>query len=330
MGRSWSQLERKKTMAYTRKHRDKWQSIIRVQGHPHIAKSFTSRTDAKRWATETELKIRREDAGIAKIHFPKFDDVARRYIEEVSIHKKCHRDERYTILGLLQEAWSTYPIHRITPNIINRYKDKLSERVSGSTVNRRLDVISSMFTTFRKEWGHPVDNPVRVIRRPKKAAPRDRRFTDEELDKLIRGNKTSPQLRTIIQIALETGMRMSEILRIDSRLIENNTLKIPVAKTKPRTIPLTKEAVALIKNADLPFTLSKYALDKQFRRLCNTYGIKDAHFHDLRHQALTNFMKDKNLNVAETMMIAGHSDPRMLLRIYNNLEAGHVANKLNV
>ena len=28
-------------------------------------------------------------------------------------------------------------------------------------------------------------------------------------------------------------------------------------------------------------------------------------------------------------MIAGHSDPRMLLRIYNNLEAQHVANKLN-
>jgi len=50
-------------MAYIRKHRDKWQSIIRVQGHPHLAKSFTSRTDAKRWALETELKIRREDAG---------------------------------------------------------------------------------------------------------------------------------------------------------------------------------------------------------------------------------------------------------------------------
>ena len=105
-------------------------------------------------------------------------------------------------------------------------------------------------------------------------------------------------------------------------------LKIPVAKTKPRIIPLTPAALAEIKNADLPFTLSKYALDKQFRRLCNNYGIKDAHFHDLRHQALTNFMKDKGLNVPETMMIAGHSDPRMLLRIYNNLEVAHVAAKL--
>ena len=316
-------------MAYLRKHRDKWQSIIRVQGHPHLAKSFKSKTDATRWATETELKIRREDAGIAKIHFAKFEDLARKYIEEISVLKKCHRDERYTILGLLKEAWSSYPINKIKPATINKYKDTLAKRVSGGTINRRLDVISSMFTTFKKEWGFPVDNPVLAIRRPKRAAPRDRRFSEAELNLLIRGNHTTPELRSIINIALLTGMRLSEILRIDVRNIEGNTLSIPVAKTKPRVIPLTKDAAAEIKNADLPFRLSKYALDKKFRRLCKKYKIKDAHFHDLRHQALTNFMKDKGLNVPETMMIAGHSDPRMLLRVYNNLEAQHVADKLN-
>ena len=316
-------------MAYLRKHRDKWQSIIRVQGHPHLAKSFKSKTDATRWATETELKIRREDAGIAKIHFAKFEDLARKYIEEISVLKKCYRDERYTILGLLKEAWSSYAINKIKPATINKYKDTLAKRVSGGTINRRLDVISSMFTTFKKEWGFPVDNPVLAIRRPKRAAPRDRRFSEAELNLLIRGNHTTPELRSIINIALLTGMRLSEILRIDVRNIEGNTLSIPVAKTKPRVIPLTKDAAAEIKNADLPFRLSKYALDKKFRRLCKKYKIKDAHFHDLRHQALTNFMKDKGLNVPETMMIAGHSDPRMLLRVYNNLEAQHVADKLN-
>tara|TARA_R100001509_G_scaffold131278_1_gene84691 strand:- start:285 stop:1238 length:954 start_codon:yes stop_codon:yes gene_type:complete len=316
-------------MAYLRKHRDKWQTIVRIVGHPHICKSFKSKTDATRWATETELKIRREDAGIAKIHFAKFEDLARKYIEEISVLKKCHRDERYTILGLLKEAWSSYPINKIKPTTINKYKDTLAKRVSGSTVNRRLDVISSMFTTFKKEWGYPVDNPVLAIRRPKRAAPRDRRFSEAELNLLIRGNHTTPELRSIIKIALLTGMRLSEILRIDARNIEGNTLAIPIAKTKPRVIPLTKEALTEIKNADLPFRLTKYALDKKFRRLCKKYNIKDAHFHDLRHQALTNFMKDKGLNVPETMMIAGHSDPRMLLRVYNNLEAQHVANKLN-
>lgn len=255
-------------MSTIRKHYDKWQSIVRVTGHPAIYKSFKSKTDATRWAALTEVKLRREDAGIIKIKFPKFEDVARRYIEEVSIHKKCHRDERYTILGLLKQPWSAYPIHRIKPTTINKYRDTLGARVSAGTVNRRLDVISSMFTTFKKEWGYPVDNPVLAIRRPKRAAPRDRRFTDDELNLLIRGNHTTPELRSIINIALLTGMRLSEILRIDARMIEGNTLMIPVAKTKPRKIPLTGEALTEIKNADLPFRLTKYALDKKFRRLC--------------------------------------------------------------
>jgi len=34
-------------MATLRKHQNKWQSIVRVQGHPTLCKSFVSRTDAK-------------------------------------------------------------------------------------------------------------------------------------------------------------------------------------------------------------------------------------------------------------------------------------------
>ena len=40
-------------------------------------------------------------------------------------------------------------------------------------------------------------------------------------------------------------------------------------------------------------------------------------------------MLKKNLTVAETMLQAGHSDPRMLLRVYNNLRVEDVAKKLD-
>jgi len=186
-----------------------------------------------------------------------------------------------------------------------------------------------MYTTFKREWGYPVDNPVLQIRRPKKAEPRDRRLSSAEIDKLLRGNRTSPIMKSIIEIALETGMRLSEILRADHSYIEGHTLKIPIAKTKPRVIPLTKRALNLLREAELPFKISKWQVSKQFRKLCIGYGIKGAVFHTCRHNALTDFMMKHKLNVPETMKIAGHTDPRMLLRIYNNLEAHHVAKKLN-
>ena len=316
-------------MSTIRKQSKKWNAIVRVQGHPYISRTFVSKTDASRWANLTEVKLRREDAGISKMKFPKFEDVARRYIEEVSILKKCYRDERSKILQFVKESWAVYPINRILPHTINKWKENALKTLSGGSVNRKLDVISSMFTTFKREWGYPVDNPVLSIRRPKKAEPRDRRLSDAEIKKLLTGNRTSPIMRSIIEISLETGMRLSEILRADHQFIEGNTLKIPIAKTKPRVIPLTNKALKLLKDAELPFKISKWQVSKQFRKLCIGYGIKGAVFHTCRHNALTDFMRKHNLNVPETMKIAGHTDPRMLLRIYNNLEAQHVADKLN-
>ena len=316
-------------MATMRKHYGKWQTIVRIKGHPIVYKTFDQKTDAKRWAVETELKFRREDAGIAKIKFPLFREVGLRYLNEVSIHKKCFRVERVIISSLIREAWADYPLNKISPNIIGKYRDKQRKSVKENTINRRLDVVSTIFTTCKKEWGHPVDNPVLSIRRPKMPDPRDRRFTDAEINLLLRGNRTSDLLRTVIAIALETGMRPSEILRIHPENLNGNTLKIPVAKTRPRTIPLTQKALSLIKSYPLPFNISIDRLGKQFRKLCKHYNIKNAHFADLRHQSLTNFMKDKKLNVPETMLIAGHQDPRMLLKIYNNLQVDDVAKKLN-
>ena len=303
--------------------------MIRIAGHPQLIKIFDKHEDAKRWQLEAELKIRREEAGIAKVKFPLFRDVGLRYLNEVSVHKKCFRVERVIINSLPQEVWAEYPLNRISPNIIGKYRDRQRKTVKENTINRRLDVVSTIITTCKKEWGLPANNPVLSIRRPKNPPPRDRRFTDAELNLLLRGNRTSDLLRTVIAIALETGMRPSEILRIHSVHISGSTLKIPVAKTKPRTIPLAKKGLSLINSYPLPFNISIDRLGKQFRKLCKHYDIKDAHFADLRHQSLTNFMKDKNLNVPDTMLIAGHSDPRMLLRIYNNLRAEDVQKKLN-
>ena len=314
---------------FIRKRGNKWQSQVRIINRPCLSKSFASRTDAKRWSIAVEQKLRREDAGIAKIKFPTFREVANRYINEVSQYKRCFRVERNIINALLLESWAEYPIQRITSSVMSKYKSNLRKTIKENTLNRRLDVISTMFTTFRKEWGHPVDNPVLSIKRPRNPEPRDRRITDEEIHLLLRGNRTSEQLRTIIEVALETGMRQSEILNIHPEHIKDQTLFIPVAKTKPRLIPLTKKALSVLKNAKLPFNIDRHLLGKRFRRLYKHYRIKDLHFHDIRKNSLTDFMRVKGLNVPDTMLIAGHKDPRMLLNIYNNLQVADVAKKLN-
>ena len=316
-------------MSTIRKHYRKWQCLVRVKDHPQIIKSFKLREDAKRWGIETELKIRREDAGITKIKYPTFNEIGLRYISDVSITKKGFVNERNIIKALFHEVWTQYPINKITPDVIGKFRDRQLQIITGTSVCRKLDVISTIFTTCRKEWGYPAPNPVLSIRRPKKNEPRSRRLTEAELTLLIKGNSTDEIMRTIMQIMLETGMRSGEVIRISHDHLKGSTLFIPITKTVPRTIPLTKKGLELIKNATLPFNTTVDAIGKKFAKLCKKYKIKDAVPHDLRHNSLSDFMRVKNLNVPETMLIAGHKDPRMLLRIYNNLQVEHVAEKLD-
>ena len=75
-------------MGTIRKMGSNWQCMVRIKDHPQLSKSFKTNADAKRWGIETELKIRREDAEIAKISYPTFSDIGLRYITDVSIVKK--------------------------------------------------------------------------------------------------------------------------------------------------------------------------------------------------------------------------------------------------
>ena len=84
-------------MSTIRKHGEKWQSLVCISGHPQLSKSFASKADARQWALSTELKIRREDAGVLKIKYPYFKDIALCYINEVSTTKRSYKKERYLI-----------------------------------------------------------------------------------------------------------------------------------------------------------------------------------------------------------------------------------------
>ena len=316
-------------MAYIRKRLGKWQCVIRVKGKPPTTKTFLIKKDAKLWGKKTELHFFREDNDIQKSDYPLFKECLERYRDEVVICKRSRIMETKLISYLLKESFVNYKLNFVDSRVVALYRDRALKTLKSSSVRRRLAIVSHMYTIAKKEWGYKIENPVLNIRKPKSPEPRNRRFTNDELTKLIKGNRASPKLRLIIQIALETAMRQGEILRVKPEDINGNTLFIPIAKTKPRTIPLTLKAMSLLNNAELPFNITGNALSKQFKKLCDHYGIEDAHFHDLRRQSLTNFMLERNLSVAETMMIAGHSDPKMLLKTYNNLRVEDVAKKLS-
>jgi len=315
-------------MAYIRKRLGRWQSIVRVKGYPERTQTFDSKTDAKLWSKNIELELHREEHGLKKSNDPTFKEWIERYKKEIVIHKKSKIMESKLVKYILTEGFVNYRVDKVDSSLIAGYRDRALKSLKSSSVNRRLAVISHMYSIARKEWNYKVDNPVLGIRRPTNPEPRDRRFSKEELDKLLKGNRADPHMKFLIELALETTLRRSEIANIKPEHWRGQVLKIVKAKVKPRTIPLTKRAQELLKH-NLPIRKSANAILMAWKRLMKFYEIEDAHFHDLRHESISRFFSVKNLSVPEVQVLSGHLEPRTLLKVYANLKAEDLVHKLN-
>ena len=315
-------------MAYVRKRKGRYQCVVRVAGYPSITKTFDHKKDAVRFGKDLELKLIREEYDLEKKTFPTFKEVFERYRDEIVIHKKSKDMEQKLIKYILKEYFVRIRLDKVSPKVISEYRDNALKTLKASSVNRRLAIISHCFTICRKEWDYKIANPVLSIRRPVNPEPRDRHLTEAELKQLLQGNRASPVMKFIIELALETAMRRTEIASIKPEHVKGNLLKIPVAKTKARVIPLTPRAQELLKY-NLPIRMSSNAIHLSWVRLCKFYNIKDCHFHDIRHMALHNFANKKNVSVADCMIISGHVEPRTLLKIYAKSRASEIAEKLS-
>lgn len=328
-------------MATLRKRGDKWQVQVRRRGFTPQTRSFSQRRDAERWAILKEREFDRlESLGLAGTKACDLTLAALliRYQEKVSPLKRSGDREAYMVAALARAPFASSAAERITATELKAYRDKRLLTVRPSTVVRELGILQHAFEVARKEWGYEgLANPVKDVAKPKLPKGRTRRLRRGEEEQLIGGARLSRNrlLLPVMGIALETGMRLGEIVRAQWSEcdIERRVLLLPTTKNdKPRTVPLTLRAVAIIDgqrgNQSIRiFPTTVEAIKRAWHRLTIRSEVSDLHFHDLRHEAVSRLF-ERGLELPEVMMISGHTDHRMLLR-YTHLSASKLVEKLD-
>ena len=107
-------------------------------------------------------------------------------------------------------------------------------------------------------------------------------------------------------------------------------LIIPIRKNGQinTQIPLKLRTKDILLNSKLPFPIKPGGLKSAWKRLCMKYEIRDLHFHDLRHEALSMYL-EKGLSIQEVQVISGHRDINTLMKVYANLNPARISLKLN-
>ncbi len=341
-------------MATIRIRGDKWQVQIRRTGNRSLSKSFNRRREAYAWARQMEVKADRrelpEDPKVLDRYT--LGQLVERYRDTVSIRKRGVHYERILLKAFLRHPICSKRLSEVSAEDFAAYRDDRLQDIKPASLKRQLAPIHNLFEIARDEWGLPInENPLDRLKLDAPDNRRERRLKEGELEKLIEAARPcrNPYVIPIIHLAVETGMRRGEIISIQwSHLdLEKRTLLIPHTKNGyARTIPLTSEALGVLKGLDerksisngsvpssLPegntsvFPLTANAFRLAWQRVKERAGIDDLHFHDLRHEAISCFF-ERGLNAPEVALISGHRDMRMLFR-YTHPMRSRVLEKLD-
>ena len=134
-----------------------------------------------------------------------------RYEEEVSPTHKSHQVEKYR-LQTLRKYLGAKRVSTLLPSVVCKYRDARLRAVSPASLKRELTILSSVLNIAVKEWGINLqNNPVSMVSLPKIARGRDRRLESGEEEQLL---SSTGELKRLIILALETGMRRGEILTL--------------------------------------------------------------------------------------------------------------------
>lgn len=311
---------------------------IRRKGFAAVSRTFPSHAEAVAWASKEDARrtSSRPAGTIGDLKRTTLRDILERYLAEVSPRNRGHEIECYQLAKVLRAPLAEMNLQKLSANAIAMYRDERLKEVSAGTVCRELHHIQHAITIAMREWGyHLEENPAAKVKKPKLNNARNRRVSQNEIDRFVAelAEIDRQDVIAVIQFAVETGMRRGEILSLEWRYVDLKRRTAHLPRTKnghARTVPLTNGAIAVLQRQprknSLVFAVSSDALKMCWRRIMAKTGIKDLHFHDLRHEAVSRFF-EMGLSMPEVALISGHRDPRMLMR-YTHLVPYQLAKKL--
>jgi len=260
-----------------------------------------------------------------------FGAYARTLLDSAEWKAKRSASRNELSLKHLNRAFKDTRLSEISPGLVRRYiTDRGEDGMRPATINRELSLLKSILYAAEYD-GLIASNPIRG-RRVKKLEENNSRekailamnLTDEDLRRLV--DSAAPHLKPILSLAIITGMRKSEILKmkwkdIDLRL---GTIRVPAENSKTkreRFIPIDANLIAELdsieRKGDYIFLnpgtgKNIMEIKRSFKTALKAAGIEDLHFHDLRHLAAYRLAKVTDIVTASKIL--GHASIQMTMR----------------
>ena len=326
-------------MKISKNNGGKWVIDFRCKGRRIIRVVGPSKREAEAEIVRLKAEILRDPYGFGK-KAPEvlFEDHAKEFLELYSKQNKRSWARDETSLDHLKEFFKGWYLSEITAESIEKYKAKRKadpvrlnaekkpgadpKLVSPSTINRELACLKTCLGKAM-EWEKLDRNPAAKIKKFREPNAKERILTIDEMKRLLA--KASDELQPALIIALNTGMRKSEVLSLRWKDADFVKGFIHVADSKsgrsrdiPMNGPVFETLHAMDRQREFIFEnpeTKAQVLDVKtaFHGACRRAEIKGVRFHDLRHTAASR-MVEAGIDLVTVSKILGHSSIQMTMR----------------
>ncbi|MDW7759440.1 MAG: tyrosine-type recombinase/integrase [Acidobacteriota bacterium] len=297
---------------------------------------YAGRTKEEARAFLAKLRIAARGGKLGELIDPKptgdaFGAYARALLDSAEWKEKRSAPRNEISLKHLNRAFKNFALGDITPGAVRKYITSRREAgLSPASINREISLLKSVLYAAEYD-GLIASNPIRG-RRVKKLEENNSReklilklnLSDQDLIRLL--DAAAPHLRPILMLAITTGMRKSEILKMrwEDMNLRLGTIRVPAENSKTkreRVIPIDGRLIAELDSLErksdyvfMNFETGKNITEikRSFSTALRAAGIAGLRFHDLRHLAAYRLVKVTDL--VTTSKILGHASVQMTMR----------------
>ena len=305
-------------MSSIRKRGETYQAQARLSGGRASSATFKTKAEAQIWVREQAFTL----AQLPKNRDERttLGDVIERFISDVIPIRQSGDIEALRLGVICRHPLVLRRLAEINSSDLCSYRDQRLRQVKRNTLVREFGLLRTVVSTAINEWGIAVDNPLKSFHIKREPDQRLRRLGDDELKRLMCAECNNPYTKPMMLLALETAMRLGELLSIKWSKVDMESGFVELRKTKNgygRVVPLTGTALSVLqdleRDGDVVFPVKPGTLKQSWVRLVKRACINDLRFHDLRHEAISRLL-EKGLTIPEAASVSGHKTASMLLR----------------
>jgi len=230
---------------------------------------------------------------------------------------------------------------------VEEYRQKRSTETTkrghaptAATLDREVELLKRVLN-YNVRLGLLTHNPIAHAPLLNKPNTRSTTLTQDDFEALV--NAAKKDLRAVLVVAHETGMRKEELLSLTWQQVDlkNGTIRLEAQDTKTeraRLVVLTQRALQTLKA--LPRKKRHYVFNnpktgtrwqdirKAFAQACKDAGLKNVWFHDQRRTFVTNARK-AGVPESVVMRMSGHRSRKVFDR-YNIVDHEDLKNAVRM